>query len=214
MRHAKRKVAFSDSKQEIVLAGFPFSKTRLKSKERSQFAACGETSTYNLTYSAVEPRHLDALPKLSVQEKEGIVGGHIRQMPEEIAEATKHGQPLFWQEYKTCDIFSSLFDDFDIGHVFDLSPGTGTAAMAASLNAIGYEGVAANHEHCQWLESVLDRASLGFIAKRDKDFKELGENIQRYFRSAVQDAKRLFENAIPEKGGAAECSAEDDDTDD
>ena len=157
IRHAKRKVAFSDAWQEVLLAGLPLAKKRLRSKGRSTFAVCGETSTHNLTYSAVEPRRFDALPKLLPEEKERMVGGRMKPLPEELdTNQQMRGHPLFWQEFKTSHLFSALFDDFDIGHVFDLSPGSGAAAMAAAATGIGYEGVAENEMHAQWLETLLD----------------------------------------------------------
>jgi hypothetical protein len=201
-REAKRKVAFSDTKQEMLLAGFPVSKTKLKSKERSHYTACGEHTTHNLTYSAVQPRYLETLPRVSSADKERIVGGPIKPVAAKLAEQVKHGQPLFWQEYNTVELLSNLLHDFDVGRVFDLSPGSGTVAVAALHNDIGYEGVGVNEAHCEWLENLLDRIAVGFLAddKRKSCSAELCADISKYFATAVLDARRVMSNAhdVPE----------------
>ena len=212
LREAKRKVAFSDTKQEVLLAGFPVSKTKLKSKDRSHYTACGEHTTHHLTYSSVQPRHLDTLPRVSTADKERIVGGSLKPVAPEVADRVKNGQPLFWQEYKTVELWSNLFHDFDIGRVFDLSPGSGTAAVAAMHNDIGYEGVGANEAHCEWLDTLMDRTAVGFLAddKRKTCSGELCADISRYFATAVLDARRVMHNAHdvvePAESDAEECS--------
>lgn len=40
------------------------------------------------------------------------------------------GHPLFWQELKSVDFLVSVLNDFGIGYVFDLSPGSGAMAIA------------------------------------------------------------------------------------
>ena len=42
--------------------------------------------------------------------------------------------------------------------VFDLTPGTGAAALAALLLGIPYDGVCINGVHKKWLEELLNRA--------------------------------------------------------
>ena len=82
--------------------------------------------------------------------------------------------------------------------------------MAAAAHGIGYEGVAWNDDYSKWLEALLDRASLAFIASEDTKLFELRAHINTYFYSAVQDAKRLFENT---KRGNDDDSEEDAESD-
>ena len=58
-----------------------------------------------------------------------------------------------------------MFADLNIGWVFDLSPGSGTAALAAVLNEIGYEGIAANETHALWVDSILSKMTLAVEAE-------------------------------------------------
>jgi len=86
--------------------------------------------------------------------------------------------------------------------VFDLSPGSGTVAVAALHNDIGYEGVGVNEAHCEWLENLLDRIAVGFLAddKRKSCSAALCADISKYFATAVLDARRVMSNAhdVPE----------------
>ena len=95
-----------------------------------------------------------------------------------------------------------MFHDFDVGRVFDLSPGSGTVAVAALHNDIGYEGVGVNEAHCEWLENLLDHIAVGFLAddKRKNCSAELCADISKYFATAVLDARRVMHNAhdVPE----------------
>jgi hypothetical protein len=55
----------------------------------------------------------------------------MRDLPKQFKAASKQGQPFFWQEFKLVKLWTAFFADFGIGCVFDLTPGSGCAAIAA-----------------------------------------------------------------------------------
>ena len=95
----------------------------------------------------------------SLVKLEPLTKGHIAQ------EVENHGDALFWQDLLTPRALAAVFADLNIGWVFDLSPGSGTAALAAVLNEIGYEGIAANETHALWVDSILSKMTLAVEAE-------------------------------------------------
>ena len=83
-------------------------------------------------------------------------------------------------------------------HIVDFSPGSGGLAIAAA-GAVEYEGVAANQEHCSWLDSNLDLV-VKYLASTDKEFAkklgandEFGEKVVQYFAGTLLEARRYLE---------------------
>ena len=50
--------------------------------------------------------------------------------------------PLRWQELKSIKLWSNLFRNHDLGHVYNLTECWAAAAIAALAMGIGYEGFA------------------------------------------------------------------------
>lgn len=211
VRGKGRKIAFSANTKESCFACFTFSKLKMKAKDRSQYAGSGETSTHNVTYSGVDSRSFKSLPKLPLVDKEKIIGGKVGRFPEDVAEELEDGHPLFWQEYKSCLFYAALYTDFDIGWVFDLAAGSGCAAAAALLSGVGYEGIATNESHRDWLGQLLDRYCLAFLAEDSSCKKSLQDDINKYFSNTVTKAKIVFDNSNVSEDDAEDPDKNDDD---
>ena len=110
--------------------------------------ACGETSTFHSTYSKLPVRPLVAIPRLAFADKRSIVGNAHDFWKGRIAqEVAQYGHALFWQDLFTPRTLSTVFRYINIGYLFDLGPGSGTVALAVTINEIGYEGIVANEKN-------------------------------------------------------------------
>ena len=91
------------------------------------------------------------------------------------------GHALFWNEVKSVGLLSQLLSDLDVGHVVDLSVGSGVAAAAAAMNHITYDGFCFNDMHKQWLEGVTDRTMLKMLTEADMKNHDKGfaEDIKK-----------------------------------
>ena len=178
------------------MVGLPVPKTVLKAQPRPCFTACGEVSTHNQPYSGVAKRSLQTLPRLQPGEKQTMIGENLKDLPAKFVEHASNGHPLFWQEIKTVGLFSQLLTDLGVGHVVDLSPGSGACAVAAAMNHITYDGFCFNDMHKSWLEKVLDRAMLGVFTDKEvpNHDKEFGESIRKYFSASITDATKLIKD--------------------
>ena len=212
-RAAKRKVAFSNQNREMWFVMLPLQKKYFKTKPRTTGTAAGEETTHDSTYTKVEARPLPCLPRLDLAKKEAVVGGEVKDIPTGPGcKAAKTGHPLFWQELKSVDFLVSVLNDFGIGYVFDLSPGSGAMAIACVRNGVAYDGVCANEEHQQWLNGLLDMATLAVEGEAGENTKEgeqsLAAKIKQRFGTAVAEAKRMLQDAGDKGGESDESSSE------
>ena len=221
-REPKRRVAFSDNNRKCALVGLPIAKTAMKTKQRSLFTACGEVRTYNQTYSGVQKRPLQSLPRLTPSQKEAMIGKPLRELPSKLVAAAATGRPLFWQEVKPIGLLAQAFQDFCVSHVCDLSPGSGACATAAAMNGITYDGFCRNTTQQRWLESLLDRAMLNVLTneKAPHHDTELAQSICMYFASSIEnlqpgkpsDKKVEQQPRKKQKKAQAETKTDDRDT--
>ena len=78
----------------------------------------------------------------------------------------------------------------------------------AAASAQSYEGIAANGEHRDWLDRILDQCVM-YMAGKDQQFtKNLGvvdadvtEKIAKYFWGAMMEARRIMEPPGPAAQG-------------
>ena len=76
-------------------------------------------------------------------------------------------------EVKPLTLLQRLLEHFGVTHVVDFAAGSATMAIAAA-GAQDYEGIAANGEHCEWLDATLDKCVM-YMAGNDANFsKSLG----------------------------------------
>ena len=108
--------------------------------------------------------------------------------------------------------------------IFDLTPGTGAAALAALLLGISYDAVCINAAHKKWLEQLLNRALAALTcasASGGKGIKlnnksgtesetfmepladkELIEGIRKYFYALGEEGATYFRPYDEENTGA------------
>ena len=123
----------------------------------------------------------------------------------------RRGVPFAWGETKSVDIFKQLFRDLpQVTHVFDLTPGSGCAALAAWHLGLNYEGLAFNHAHKDWLDNVMDTCMYAVVAEgvetKDSDADlEFQEKVRHFFGPQVDAGMRWL------KSKDAQKAADDDD---
>ena len=133
--------------------------------------------------------------------------------------------PLFAMvEVKPLNLIQRLFEHFGVTTIVDFAAGSGAMAIAAA-GAQDYEGIAANVEHCDWLDATLDKC-VQYLAGQDKHFSqnlgvtddETTEKIVKFFGGTMMEARRILAppDATEEVEGASsdDDGDEDDDSDD
>ena len=73
VRYPKRQLAFSNPNRETILVYHPVAKNKKACNARFAFNACGEKSSFDLTYSGVRLRTLGELPKLTTADKKAMI---------------------------------------------------------------------------------------------------------------------------------------------
>ena len=195
---------------EKLLGSLPLAKVRMTCNERNHFSACGEKTTYASSYTSVPFRSFKRLPRLSIKDKESIVGMGLPTYPESIVAATgAKGHPLFWNEVKDVDVYVALFKDLNVKFVFDVASGSGAAAMAAGICGASYEGFAMNANHVNWLNRIIAKAMFAIIAdSTDEESKQLRTDLASYFGPAIDEARELLAS-----GGDSDSEINDNDND-
>jgi len=139
------------------------------------------------------------LPRMHRDEKIQIFPKQITEsMPKQIVKRLGHDAPLYWQEYKPAEFFRQLFDDFDIGAVFDLTPGSGACAEAAMSSGVKYACTAMHKLHTAWLGNVMDQAVLTQIVKQGAPLyqADLARHIMEHFQDVVEAAQAECQETI------------------
>ena len=96
-----RKVPLSAKKVETVAMRFPVARSKIRASKKEAFTACGEASTFQGTYSAVEYRACSEMPLISKEDKAKVFpGSGIADAPEDWQDRYGNDVPLFWQESK------------------------------------------------------------------------------------------------------------------
>ena len=170
--------------------------------------SAGESTTHDLTYSGVSPLPWAKMPVLDDESKQRILG-FAPSRPRVQLFDTALGQPLFWAERKPTELWSSLFRDLNIRTVVDVTPGSGTAAIAALELGISYVGIARNSLHANFLNQVLDRHALYMVRTAGTPLfhQEMQELVREHFQDIVVSVKhrRSAEDSAPD----GECNVEE-----
>jgi hypothetical protein len=213
-RYPTRKLAFSNSNRECILVYRPVSKKKTSSQPRSQYNACGEQSTFDLTYSGVQLRTLGELPKLTTEDKKKMMGSEL-DIPlsynEEVDPAAE-GVPFSWAETKPVAWWGSFFTDLGIDQIFDTCTGSTAAATGAFYANLQYDGVCCNPLHKTWCEQLMDKSMFavmadgGGVAHKDPEFIS---KVLRFFGPAVDEGMRMLKAEL--KAGSAKAPGDDDD---
>lgn len=206
-----KKAVFAGSKNTETIVGIlPVVRDSMRCKPREQYIAAGENNTGSALYVNVWQRPWKALPRLTLEDKEKMVGLSMPGYDQVYMEKLKAGHPLFPHEIKEMQFYLELFGNHGGTHIFDVTSGSGAAAMAAAVLQIPYDGLVMNQKHKDWLDRIMDKAIFAIVAD-SKD--EESENLQilKYFKANVEEANKLIASAENEP----ECDEDtDDETDD
>ena len=223
VRFAARKVYGALVNVETIVGVLPVSRVRMKTRDRNSFSACGEKTIHTRTYSGVPWRTLNSLPRMTREVKDGVTGMTAPTYEESIFQLTRtRGHPLFWRETVDVEWYIAFYKDAHATHIFDVSPGSGAAAIAAAVLDISYEGVALSPKHAVWLENIMDKAIFAALrlreiptdakGKPDAEATELRDNVLHYFKDLVEEGRKYVEreDRQAQQNDIEEPSEEDD----
>ena len=194
IRLPNRQVFAAALNKETCQIGLPLPRVRFASKERNSYTGSGETSTYTTSYSGIPLRHIRELPRLLPENRKEVTGCIKSPVwsEEGVAEFSARGEPLFMAESKSIDLFVNFFRDMEAKSVFDLTGGTGAAAIAAMLLGIKYDCLCMSIAHKKWLDQILNKVVIALVHGADKD--------NTSFDAKLVDSTRVYFAALAEEG--------------
>ena len=90
-------------------------------------------------------------------------------------------------------LYSTLFRDFQITHVVDMTPGSGAACLAALYSAIPYTAFCNNEAHMQWVKGLINKVFVALVAQKEVTAQDdVVENVKQYLHRAVEAAKQML----------------------
>ena len=202
-----RKCSFASDNREVALLSMPLSRNHLPTKPRSDPCRnAGESSTHDTTYTGVDPMPWARMQMVSLPDKEKIFG-YTPKVPKLKSSAATPAYPLYWQEKKTPEFWTTLLSDLGAKAVFDCTPGAGSCGRACMDAGIMYACLAKNQEHTYWLQNVLDRAAVVSICTLESALysQDLATCIKAHFQDIVDQVTEQ-----DQKQGATGEDADDD----
>ena len=85
--------------------------------------------------------------------------------PKSYGKKGKKSAPLCWLETKTLAWWLNMLADIQADKVIDVTPGSGTLALACLSLGIRYVGVASSEGHFNFLNNKLHRASVKYMVR-------------------------------------------------
>ena len=217
-RFPRRRIFAGLRNIEHLVGILPVPNTRMLTKRREHYSACGERSTFSSSYTEVPNRPWKRLPRLSLEEKEKIVGGPMPAYKSQLFKHLQDGHPLFMHEYKEVELFIAWYTDYEVTHVFDLASGSGAAAMAAAILQIHYDGLAMNKAHKDWLDLILDQAMFAIVVDAKDDASlSLKSDVSQYFNAHIEGARKLLagsKSSSQSDNGDSDTHGDEDSSDD
>ena len=213
VRNPKRKLAWSSSNMETLFALLPHAhKGQRAVVPRDLFTKSGESTNFSRSYSGVPFRNLKEIPRLTPEAKGKILGvAAVGAFEKERVqkEADARGHPLFWGEWKPVTLFSTLYRDFQVADIVDLTPGSGAACIAALYTSIPYHAICQNEPHRQWLQGLIQRIYTAMVLHKEvATDKDLVKHVETYLQRTAAAARQM----LPKTGSAvADSTAGDDD---
>ena len=213
-----RSVTFASNNKEAALFSWPIGKTKEKVIHRAEFNSCGETSTTSTTYTGINMRRFGELPRMDYDTKSRILGSStaagVAAGKKMQADIDEKGHPFSWAEAKPIALWSRMCEHHNLTHLVDFTPGSAALAVAVA-GAMQYEGIAADEEHHQWMDSILDRCIM-YMVGRDKKLctslggdAEFAEKVSKFFANTMQEARRYLE-PLDEAQACSDASSDDD----
>ena len=145
VRYPKKRLVHSNPNREAILIHSPKSKRKSTCQARHEFDRCGEKSSFDCTYTGVPLRSMSELPKIVPLDKRKMLGTEM-EVPlsypgDTNAPNVTEGVPFSWSESKAVKLWSHLFQDLQIDHIFDTTTGSSAAAIAAFYCNVQYDGI-------------------------------------------------------------------------
>ena len=146
------------------------------------------TTTYT-TYTAVAMHRMCELPRMGTGTKSSILGvpatGLVKKKGVQKGN-DERGYPFALSEVKPLNLVQCILEHHHVTHVVEFAAGSAAMAIAAAV-VMNYEGIAANDEHCNWLDSIMDKCVM-YMAGKDKQLTknpgvcyEVTEKVAKYF---------------------------------
>ena len=200
-----RRVAWSSDNREMIFLSLPVPRTMMPVKPRATSddpgTAAGESTTHDSTYTGVAPLPWGAMPVLSTENKEKILGTKPSKPRVQLYDCAV-GIPLFWAERKSASFWRTFFADIGAGCIVDTTPGAGTAACAAMMMELPYIGIARNSCHANFLANIADRGALHMMRTKGCPLhhQELEGLIIDHFASVLKSVEHMesAEDTAPE----------------
>ena len=217
VRHPKRKIAWQGANYETLFVTFPGDKAKTSHHlvHRDLFTSSGESTNFSTTYTGVAFRNLADIPRLTAEVKGNILGRAAvgaftkERIQKEVKES---GHPLVWSEWKPVPFYSTLIRDFQVADIFDFTPGSGAACLAALYANVPYIGVPYNDEHEKWLTDTMTRIFIALVVEGEVGAeKDLIQKVEHYLSRAVEEAKHMLPKDDQSAYGDAFTGADDSD---
>ena len=92
-------------------------------------------------------------------------------------------------------MYIAICKDFEVTDVFDLSIGSGAAAIGTALSKqFNYFGVCYNSKHMAWVRRHLHQCYLAMVSDgRAKVDGEIVKKVKQYFQISVSECRQFFE---------------------
>ena len=215
-----RTLRFSSNLQESMFIALPkVKRASLQAKEEGPDE--DDRKDHDMSYHDIKMRSLREMPKLSTNSKSKILGAPV---PEDYQEASDKveefrrngGVPLAWHETKSVQFLVDFLSDLpDVKYVFDLTPGSGAAAIGAWQNNMQYVGICSNAPHKAWIENIMDNCMYAVVTKSEQD-QDFIDKVLHFFGTQVDQGMRLLQDEGAEDAENKEDDAEErhDDPDD
>ena len=96
---------------------------------------------------------------------------------------------MYWRESKTQNFWEHLIDDFDLGAICDLTPGSGALAAAAMQKGCHYLGICQSDKHSVWVSNIIDRSAMRSIVDSSTQLHEqdLAQHISEHFAELLEE---------------------------
>ena len=203
VRYPHRQKAFSAINREVILVYRPIHRKKNTRIARNAFNACGETSSFDLTYTGVQIRTLGEIPKLTPTDKKRMMGADM-EVPLSYTGEDKplvaDGVPFSWMESKPVSWWASFFKDLSIDHVFDTTTGSAAAAIGAHYAGVQYDGICCNELHRTWCEQLMNQAMFAVAADGGAGATpEFIKKVMHFFGPSVDQGMRMLKNASQDK---------------
>ena len=226
-RAPRRPHAYSKNNRETAIFSLPAKGAARKVMHRAGANACGENSTADTSYTGTAMRRFSELPRMTYATKASILGEAVCgsaegakdcNLPGLQGDVDSKGHPFSYNEVKPISMWQEIMEHHKVTHIVDFTPGSGALAVAAASGAMEYEGAAANNEHRDWLDSIVDRCVMykaghedGFAEHLCGGDAEFVDKAAKYFSGTMLEAKRLLMPLGEEEDGDDEGEEEDDD---